>query len=416
MRIGYRVSRRGFLRLGGASAGLSALGLAGCGGGGDSGSGDIHLTWWDYFEDANGRAMDERLARYQELNPGVTVERRSIPFDDLKQTLLQGASANELPDIAVIDNPDHASFAELGILADLTERAEAWGQRDAYFPGPWDSVVWDGRVYGIPDNSNCLTLFYNEEMLEEAGIDPPTSWEELTAAVEALSEGSRYGLAISAVQSEEGAFQWLPFLWQAGADLDNLASPGGEAALELVVDYVDRGWMSQGILGWDQAAAKDEFVQGQAAMMINGPWQIPAIEEEAPDLPWNVTPLPEGDEPASILGGENLAIVATSENVDAAWDLLTWTQEADGLRDYLVTAGKLPSREDMADDPEWSDDPVLAAFTEQLRVARPRAYGPHYPEMSNAVQIAIQAAVSGDSSVPEALATAQEQIDDLMAQ
>ena len=88
-----------------------------------------------------------------------------------------------------------------------------------------------------------------------------------------------------------------------------------------------------------------------------------------------------------------------SKNVDAAWDFLTWTQEPENLKTYLSEAGKLPSRADLAEDPHWTGDPVLAVFIEQLKVAKPRAYGEHYPEISNAIQEAMQAAISGQSDV-----------------
>ena len=78
----------------------------------------ITLTWWDYYPagNANFIAMENQHQRYMESHPNVKIERTVVPFADLKQKLLQGASAGELPDIAVIDNPDHQAFAALGVL------------------------------------------------------------------------------------------------------------------------------------------------------------------------------------------------------------------------------------------------------------------------------------------------------------
>ena len=88
----------------------------------------VTLTWWDYYsEGANNTAMDNQHQRYMESHPNVKIERTAIPFADLKTKLLQGATAGELPDIAVIDNPDHQAFAALGILEDLTERVDRLG-------------------------------------------------------------------------------------------------------------------------------------------------------------------------------------------------------------------------------------------------------------------------------------------------
>jgi multiple sugar transport system substrate-binding protein len=70
----------------------------------------------------------------------------------------------------------------------------------------------------------------------------------------------------------------------------------------------------------------------------------------------------------------------------------------------------------LADVPAWADDPILSVFVEQLKVARPRAYGPKYPEISEAVQEAIQASISGESSVASALSRAQSQIKPLLSE
>ena len=375
----------------------------------------VTLTWWDYYDQgANNDAMNAQHARFMESHPNVKIERTAIPFADLKTKLLQGATAGELPDIAVIDNPDHQAFAALGVLEDLTEQVTAWGQAESYFKGPWDSTMFQGKNYGIPDNSNCLVLWHNTAFTGPAEVTAPTTWDELTAAVQKLTEGDRFGLAVSAVKSEEGTFQWLPFLWETGEDIPTIDSDGGRAALQLWVDYVKNGYMSQGILGWKQSDVLAQFQNGKAAMMINGPWQIPVLKSQNPDLKWEVAVLPKQTTSASILGGENYSIVAGGKNVDAAWELLTWTQEPENLKQYLSEAGKLPSRADLAEDPYWTGDPVLAVFIEQLKVAKPRAYGDKYPEISNAIQEAIQAAVSGQTDVASALAKAQQIITPLL--
>ena len=140
--------------------------------------------------------------------------------------------------------------------------------------------------------------------------------------------------------------------------------------------------------------------------MVNGPWQIGTLTSDKPKLKWEVAPLPKGQTSASVLGGENLAITKSSKNVDAAWKFLEWTQEPDNLRTYNITAGKIPSRKDVAEDPHWTSDPALKAFVEQLQVAKPRAYGPKYPEASAAVQDMLQSALTGAQPVDAAVSAA----------
>lgn len=257
-------------------------------------------------------------------------------------------------------------------------------------------------------------LWYNTEFTGPANVNPPTNWDEFKSAAKALTEGDRFGLAVSGVKSEEGTFQWLPFLWETGADLPTLNSDGGKAALQLWVDLVKDGNMSPGILGWSQQDVLAQFQNGKAAMMINGPWQIPTLKKDNPDLKWQVVTLPQDKQGASILGGENMAIVKGGKNIDAAWELISWTQTPDNLKAYLTQAGKLPSRQDLSNDPAWTGDPVLKVFIEQLKVAKPRAYGPKYPEISNAIQEMMQAAISGQKPVDAAVADAAAKITPLL--
>jgi ABC-type glycerol-3-phosphate transport system substrate-binding protein len=303
------LTRRRFMGVAGAAAAsVLAPGLAGCAGGDSGGSsssggsggggdgGNVTLTWWDYFNDTNEKAVNERIAAYKKVKPNVTIKRTGQPFADLKQKLLQGATAGELPDIVVIDNPDHSSFAALGVLADLTEQVKAWGQEGEYFEGPWKSTVYEGKNYGVPDNSNCLALWANTPMCKQAGVDIPGNWDELRQAAQTLTNGKTRAIAMSAVKSEEGTFQWLPFLWAAGADLDSLDSDGGRQALQLWVDLVKSGQMSRGVVNWDQAAVLQQFENERAALMVNGPWQIPTIKAEKPKLKWQVATLPPGSD------------------------------------------------------------------------------------------------------------------------
>ncbi len=176
-----RITRRDVLK--GAAAGASAAALAGLSPRRSFARQDqqVTLTWWDYYQDdgANSTATINQHQRYTEAHPNVKFERTYVPFADLKTKLLQGAAAGQLPDIAVIDNPDHQAFAALGILEDLTERVTAWGEAQNYFTGPWDSTIWQGKNYGIPDNSNCLVLWYLTDVASAAGVAPPTNWAEL---------------------------------------------------------------------------------------------------------------------------------------------------------------------------------------------------------------------------------------------
>jgi multiple sugar transport system substrate-binding protein len=359
-------------------------------------------------------ALDAQIARFEDSQSNIRIQRSEIPFEEFRQLLIQGALAGDVADIVLIDNPDFHAFAALGVLADLTEHVGSWGEADLYFPGHWSSTVYEEANYGVPVFSNCLAWFSNTDQLSEAGVDIPTTWEELQEAAAALTTDDRFGLSLSAAHSEEGTFQWLAFLWSAGSDIATLNDEGGQAALQLWVDLVNNGSMSQGVLGWGQWAAKDEFGNLRAAMNMNGPWVLGSLRDDYPDVNWEVSAIPSDKLTTSILGGENYGVSATSANIDAAWEFIAWSQQADNYKQFLMDVQQFPSRMDVAEDTYWTDDPVLSVFLEQIQTARPRAYGANYLEMSSAIQDALQAAISGEASVKEALDRAHATIEPLL--
>jgi multiple sugar transport system substrate-binding protein len=412
-----RLNRRAFLEralaLGVSSSAALTL-FSACGGTSGGDSGPITLTLWDYFSTA-GKGYLGLIDDYtKKVKPSVKIQRTSIPFADLKQKLTQGAASGQLPDIVLIDNPDHSAFADLGVLADLTNRVKAWGKASQYITGPWQSTVWKDKNYGVPNNSNCLALFYNKDMFQQAGLTPPTNWDELKNAAQKLTKNGVYGFSMSLVKSEEGTFQFLPFLWEAGADLDTIDSPEAISALQLLADFAKNGQLSHESLNWAQQDAITQFIGEKAAMCVNGPWNLPPVQEGA-KFKWGVVPLPKGKQSASILGGENWAIPSSSKHVQEAWDFIQWTQLPDNLKSYIVTDVRLPSTKDLTKDEAFQKDPNLAVFANSLETARPRAYGPKYPQISNAVQEAFQAAISGQKSASDALKQAATIIKPLMA-
>ncbi len=415
-----RMKRRVFLERAialGLSSSAAAGILAACGGGSSSSSGSssgpVTLKLWDYFNPA-GKGYLALIDDYMKANPSIKIQRTTIPFADLKQKLLQGAASQQLPDIVVIDNPDHSSFAAMGALADLTDQVKAWGKADDYFSGPWKSTVWKDKNYGVPNNSNCLALYYNKDMFQKAGATPPTTWDELHSTAKKLTKSGVYGFSMSLIKSEEGTFQFLPFLWEAGADLDTIDSPAAVSALQYLVTFVKEGLLSSESLNWAQQDAITQFIAQKAAMCVNGPWQIPGLKDSA-KFNWGVVALPKGQQSASILGGENWAIPKTSQHVKEAWDFIQWTQLPAQLKSYIVTDVRLPSTKALAQDDAFQKDPNISVFVNALGTAKPRAYGPNYPKISNAVQQAFQSAIAGQTSAEKALKQAAETIKPLLA-
>ena len=239
------------------------------------------VTIWYYWEtEGHQEALNHIIEEFNGSQSGLTVEAKYVPFADFKKQLSIGASASELPDLVILDNPDHASYAAMGIFADLTGRFDV----STYYDGPVNSCTLDGKLYGVPFGSNDLLLFYNKDMLEAANCEVPTTWDELLTTAQACTTDSVSGFAHCALQNEEGTFNFLPWVWSTGATSYEINSEGGIKALTFVQDLVNSGAMTKEAINWTQGDTMHQFIAGNLAMMINGTWQIPTMRADAPDV------------------------------------------------------------------------------------------------------------------------------------
>ena len=387
-------------------AGVMALGLAACSGtktdSADSGSasgGQVTVEMWDYLsgETAND-SINASIAEFEKANPDIKVKRTTFAFADLSKSILQGSVGGQVPDVAVVDVVDNQNFASLGMLKDLSNDGI---NKSDFFDGPWSSVVYEGKTYGIPLNSNNLALYYNKQMLKDAGVEVPTDWASLKDVAKKTTKGDVKGLAISAVKSESATFQILPFVWQTGGDLKDYATSGA-TALAYLRGLIDDGSMSEAVSNYTQEDARTQFITGKSAMMINGPWELSTLTKDA-QFDWDVAPLPKDKRAATSMGGENVVVMNGAKQSDAAVKLAKFLTSAEGAKIYCDGSGQLSSRPDLQGKLKLSSDPKLKVFEDQLQYAHARAYGKDYPKISEAIQLSMQEALTG-ASTPEAAA------------
>ncbi len=392
--------------------------LAGCGSSGssDEASGSDggtetakDVTIWYYWEtEGHQVALDKVIEDYNNSQDTYEVTAKYVPFADFKKQLSIGASADELPDIAILDSPDHASYATMGIFEELTGKFDV----DSYYDGAVNSCTLDGKLYGVPFGVNCLGLYHNEDMLNAAGCSVPTTWDELMETAKAVTTDSVSGLAFCSVQNEEGTFNFTPWLWSTGASSYEMDSEGGIKALTFAKELIDSGVMSKECINWTQGDVMNQFIAGNVAMMVNGPWQIPTMQSEAPDLNWKVTLIPKDTEYASCLGGENYAVVKGG-NTEGALDFLEYATEEDQVKYMMDAFGYISANRTIAESQFEADSPYQP-FVEELQYAQARGPLADWPSVSDAISLAFNEVMTGTSTPEDAAAKAQETIDGIV--
>ena len=367
------------------------------------------VTIWYYWEtEGHQKALDKVIQDYNASQDAYEVTAKYVPFADFKKQLSIGASPDELPDIAILDSPDHASYASMGIFEDLTGKFNV----DNYYEGTVNSCTVDGKLYGVPFGANCLALYYNEDMLTEKGCKVPATWDELKETAQALTTDSVSGLAFSSVQNEEGTFNFVPWLWTTGASSYEMNSEGGIKSLTYVKDLVDSGVMSKECTNWTQGDVMNQFISGNVAMMVNGPWQIPTMQKEAPELNWKVTLIPKDSEYASCLGGENYAVIKGG-NTEGALDFLNYATSEEQVKYLMSEFGYISANQTIAESQFEADSPYQP-FVEELKYAQSRGPLADWPSVSDAISLAYNEVMTGTATPEAAAEKAQTTIDGIV--
>jgi multiple sugar transport system substrate-binding protein len=373
-----RSMRRSVRLLAGTATTLAgALVLTSCGdAGGAEGGGDGVVTVWHYFsQDAQVQVMEDFAERFEAANEGVEVENVYVPYDQMNSKLVSAAGAQTGPDVVVFNGGETAPLALGGALAPMDEYWSSF-EDASQFP---ESVIHqvDDTTYAVQGYVNLLGLWYNADILEEIGVEPPTTLEELEAAMAAAAAAGYQGITLSGLPQSQGEWQAYPWLSAAGFDYESPDAAALEEAFTRVRTWVDNGWLSQEAATWDQTVPFQQFAAGGVAFAENGNWQQATAEEQAA-FDYGVVPLPLPETGQVYLGGEGQGIGAFSDDPDLAWEYLTSTfYDAEAELEATETVGYIPARTDAGQAEQVSSNELLDPFAQTVTT-----FGATYPAPS----------------------------------
>jgi multiple sugar transport system substrate-binding protein len=371
-------------------------------------SGPITLTAMDYFTSEPQHSAVGNILSTCAAGAGVKITHESVANPQLMPKVLQQLSSHTLPDLLMLDNPNLQQIAQTGALTPLTT---AGVDLSGYYPSILAAGTYQGKVYGLAPGVNSIALFYNKDMLSAAGLQPPATWADLTADATKLTTSKHYGFALSADNDGEGAWQFLPFFWSNGGDLEHLDATPSVQALQLLTGMVQNGSMSKSVVTWAQSDVNDQFIAGKVAMMINGPWQFPALDA-AKGLNYGVASIPvpqAGDAVKVPLGGEVWTVpVTTTAKEQAAAKVLACMNNSANQLSYAKVAGYVPSLQSAATQIAQSDPPLAPFVTEvATALSRTAEVGTKFPTIQTAIETAEQSALTNSTPPQAAMTTAQ---------
>lgn len=391
--------------------------LSACGGGSgpaassdaSGGSGVTSLRVADYYTDEPAFSIIGGMLDTCGQSIGVTIEREAVPSGDYLSKVLQQSSSRTLPDVQMIDAQDLPAISKSGALSPVSERGVA---TDTVGESVLSLGTVDGEVYGLAPTAGTIVLFVNNAMLAEAGLQAPTTWDELQSTAKALTSGDRYGIAFSTKNDGQGTYAYLPLLWSAGGSEDALDSAAAKSALQLEVDLVSSGAASQSTVQWGNSDVGDQFLTGKAAMALTSGTQMSKLDGAETPLDYSIVsvPVPQaGDTVVSPLGGETWTLPRSGDQAReaAAAELLSCIASNDTQLSLAEQRRVVPANPEL--DTQYLEKlPKLTEYVAAVRDGRSRTaiLQDAWPATNTAIFTAIQSAVTGQATVDEALSTA----------
>ena len=384
-----------------------------------AGSGDvIELTMWGSWGGDQVGQLEKQLENFNTSQSQYHVT--YAVQDSMEQKLLTAIASNEVPDIVLWDRFNTGVYAPKGALASLDDYIAKDNIDMSQFYAPAvDELTSGGVVYGMPLTVDSRILFYNKDMLEEAGVDPAsiTDWDSLREAAIKLTKWDGDMLVQSGFSLKDvGLFNnWIG---QAGGKMiDDSTNPptvafNTEAGLK-VLEYWNQLLNEDKVyqLGFEDGFGGDGFKAGKVAITFNGPWTLESYKEAG--LNFGVIEQPEGynGEKSAMMGGFGLIIPNGAKNADAAWEFIKWwTMQPENGVEFCKISGNLPANVNAAKDPYFMDDEILKVFSETMEYAgiRSKVFG--YSDLEGLALIPqLQKYVAGEITAQEALDNAEKQ-------
>ncbi len=375
------------------------------------------LKFWSFHTGKEGEYLEKFVDEYNSTHDDVQIEHTVVNQSDYTTTLIPTAYANgEAPDILYVEPATFKKYVDKGMLLDLSPYYSDELKADI-LPSALDAVTVDGKIYALPIEMETLGLFYNVDMLEEAGIDPPKTWDELYEAAKALTTDDVYGLILPVEETSYTLFNWWPFMWMAGADVYDdegnvtVDSPEMIEALEYWGRFYQEGLVPSSLqIGpWEIG----NVGTGVAAMQVSGTYVIDSAENDYPDVNIGVVPLPSpNNNSITVAGGQKMAINANSAYPDEAADFIFSLYGSDDITKATewTTEAKFayPARQSVIDANEQVFDSGLrAVFTDFYDTAVPEpSYSAEVTDaMGKMLQEVMFDGVSATDAVKEAQAT-----------
>ncbi|ANA80847.1 ABC transporter substrate-binding protein [Paenibacillus glucanolyticus] len=416
-----------------SGGGSGETGEAPGGGGTEAPSGDKGKTtvqFWHSLGGKNGEYMDALIQRFNASHEDIEVVGTfQGSYDETVTKLQQAIASGTGPDVSMLERAYVQMFADSEVLEDLTPYLEGSGiSVDDFTPGLMGHSTFNDQLVSLPLNRSTPILHVNKTLLDELGLQIPTTWEEMKEVANALvvkegSEYKRYGVTMP-------YDTWYPIamISQAGGTFfnDDHSSIGfGDNGAGTKMFAYLKDLQSTGALYYPPAQdsgniVNSMFVEGKVGMMYQSTGSIGGLSSTV-DFDYVTAFLPKDEVYANPTGGANVTMLSSSKNKEAAWEFIRWMEmEEEGGLEFILQSGYLPFTKKMVESEKmqalWAKEPNRKVAYDQLEFAVDTNKDVAWPEIMHEFFSAIEAIMYDSKDIPATLDTFKKETERILAQ
>lgn len=371
--------------------------------------------------------MENAVAAFEE-ETGIEIELLSEAYDNMHNKIMTMVAGGSQLDIVSLDTVWPAEFANSELILPLDDYLDDdFGSQ--FVDIAWDQLRYDGKQYGIPTGNDAKWLYYNKEILEEAGYsEPPSTWDELTEMSLDMQEKGlvKYGMALGASQSEGLTCDFTSLLYGFGGQYrENDAEASGEwqldsesavAAVNWLKESLQNGVLDPASITYTDRNVMNTFMAGDVAFVTgwSSYWTTTNSEEEsavAGKVGMTMLPGSENAVSGSVAGGGGFAVVSTTASEKWAVEFLKLLCDPDVQKDFLSGVSQMPTLKDLyADEELVGEFPILEMAYPQYEFAHFRPILVQYQEWSTMVQEALHEVMANGAEPQDVMEELQQKV------
>lgn len=357
----------------GLTLSLTACGGFGGGGDDDEGGGQTLDLLVPSYSDATKQLWEGIIDDFESENPDIKVRLEVQSWDNINDVIRTKVQSNDAPDILNIDA--FAGFAGDDLLYEAEEVLSEETVED-FQDSFKENASIDGTQYGLPLIASARALFVNTDLMKKAGVSaPPKTWDELLDAskkVAALGGGvSGYGMPLGSEEAQAETSIWAFGNGASWGDSEELTidTPEANEAVAFMKKMIDEGATQKNPGATDRTPLINVFVQGKIGFIEALPPTVGQIEQENPDLTYEIAPIPTKDgEPVTLGVADHLmAFKNEGDKAESIKKFLDYFYSVDVYTEFVTKENFLPVTKSAADK---FDNPDLQVFLDALPDAK----------------------------------------------